>query len=209
MTNVLHKTDTAIKISDFFFFFFCYLLYYAVHCYISQMLLWYSQVQIILHIIENVCNFSCFPGNNCKCTNSLDCSTPPAADVSHRRGTCATQLHTCQTRRTLCLITHILVPQRPFIWWSEGSVNLVSYQDTGGRKIFTQLCFGFNQQREWGGWKSNHLARAEATYSSLKKTGLEQFLLMLIISDNWVLLNAKICSNSILCHMHASRVQHE
>lgn len=96
------------------------------------MLLWYSQVQIILYIIQNVCNFSCFPGNNCKCTNSPDCSTPPAADVRHRRGTCATQLRTCQTRRTLRLITHVLVPQRPFVWWSEGSVNLVSYQDTGG-----------------------------------------------------------------------------
>lgn len=95
------------------------------------MLLWYSQVQIILYIIQNVCNFSCFPGNNCKCTNSPDCSTPPAADVRHRRGTCATQLRTCQTRRTLRLITHVLVPQRPFVWWSEGSVNLVSYQDTG------------------------------------------------------------------------------
>lgn len=98
------------------------------------MFLWYSQVQIILYIIQNVCNFSCFPGNNCKCTNSLDCSTPPAADVRHRRGTCATQLCTCQTRQTLCLITHVLVPQRPFIWWSEGSVNLVSYQDTGARR---------------------------------------------------------------------------
>lgn len=133
---------------------FCF--YCTVHCCISQMLLWYSQVRIVLYIIQNVCNFSCFPGNNCKCTNSPDCSTPPAADVRHRRGTCATQLRTCQTRRTLRLITHVLVPQRPFVWWSEGSVNLGSYQDTGGRgggrkkKKFTPLCFGFNQQREWG-----------------------------------------------------------
>lgn len=133
MTNVLHKMGSCYSRKNIGIF--CYLLYYTVHCYISQMLLWYCWVLIILYITENVCNFSCFPGNNCKCTNSPDCSTPPAADVRHRRGTCATQLHTCQTRRTLRLITHILVPQRPFVWWSEGSVNLVSYQDTGGEKI--------------------------------------------------------------------------
>lgn len=41
-------------------------------------------VQIWLHFMSQICNFSCFPGNQCKCTPSLNCSAPPAADVRHK-----------------------------------------------------------------------------------------------------------------------------